>query len=194
MINTTSARAAITMAMANGWRSPDLTVRVQTGSKGDTTPQILHGIDCGRVLAAVDALPEPVRSWIYVAYAPAGWVTENHVWRVQEELITEYHRRRQVREPGKIAVMALVCLSDMRARLSRNAPKLGPAAIAKKVRFDIRNWGNGWSDSYAVLEDIIDQWDREGLGPIAKNLPRWTREALEEEREERKQRRAVAQL
>lgn len=177
MINTTSARHAITLVMASGWRAPDLAIRVQTSGRGDTTPHILHGLDCGRVLAAVDALREPVRSWLYVAYAPSGWVHESHVWRVQEELIAEYHRQRKVRQPGKVAVMALVCLGDMRARLVRGAPKLSPSAIAAKVRIDPRNWPHGWADAYATMEEIIDGWDREGLTQVAAKLPRWTRGA-----------------
>lgn len=186
MINTTSARTAITMAMASGWRSPDLSIRVQTSSKGDTTPQILHGLDCGRILRAMGEVPEPMRSWLYVAYAPPGWVEDGHVWRIQEELIGEYHRRRQVREPGKIAVLALVCLGDMRARITRGARKLSPAAIAAKVRFDVRNWGGAWAENYAAMEEIIDGWDRDGLGPIARDLPKFTREALEAEQEGRR--------
>lgn len=196
MINTTSARHAITMAMASGWRSPDLSVRVDTSSKGDTTPQILHGLDAGRILSALDQVPEPAKSWLHFAYGPPGWVTEAHIWRIQEELIEAYHQQRQVRLPGKIAVLALVCLSDMRARLSRGAAKLGSAAIAQKVRFDRRNWDNGWSENYTVMEAIIDGWDRAGLTPVANNLPRWTREAIaaekEAEREQRKSRKRSA--
>lgn len=186
MINTSSARTAITMAMASGWRSPELTIRVDTSSKGDTTPQILHGLDAGRIIKAVEEVPDPARSWLYLAYAPPGWVTEAHAWRVQEELVSAYHQVRKVREPGKIAVLALVCLGDMRDRLSRGAAKLSPSVIARKVRVDPRNWPHGWAENYETMEAIIDGWDREGLGPIAESLPRFTREAMEAEREQRK--------
>jgi hypothetical protein len=178
MINTSSARAAITLATGAGWQSPDLTVKVDKSDRDRSVPKILHGLDCGRILRAMDKTKEPHRSWLCVAYAATGWATDEHLSRVHEELVTEFHKRKQVRQPGKISIMALVCIGDMRNRLSGGASKLAPAAIARKVRFDVRNWDNGWVENYREMEAILDDWDRQGLAPIAADLPLYAREKI----------------
>lgn len=169
MINMHSARRAIRIATEAGWAKPD---GPGGGDKSDSLPQILHGLDCGRVLKAVDLVPQPDRSWLLIAYAAHGWAGEAEAFRLQEALVDEYHARRKVREKGKIANMAIVAVHDMQRR-SLKQPALSPVEVCRKIRVDPKNWSKSWSDSWHVMGQILNEMDGRGLTIVKTHLNRW---------------------
>ena len=173
MINTTSAREAIRLATEAGWGAP----KEQTGKrqgKPDTIPMVLHGLDCARVIKALDRIGQPYQAWLRFAYASPGWGSELDMLRVHEALVNAYHRGRTIRQPGKIANLALVALYDFRQRQrSQGAHKLAPAEVCLRVQVDVRNWAKCWAQSYDAMLDELDTWDRDGLAPVKETLNEW---------------------
>ena len=166
MINTTSAREAIRLATEAGWGAPNEQGGKRQG-KPDTLPMVLHGLDCGRVLKVLDRIEQPYRAWLRFAYCSPGWENELDQLHVQSALISAFHARNTVREPGKIATMAVVAVFDFRQRQrSQGAHKMTPADVCQRVHVDVRNWGKCWSENYDQMLDVLDAWDRDdGTGP-----------------------------
>ncbi len=166
MILTTSARVAIAAATANGRETLD---SVGAGVP-DSLSRILHGLDCGRVLAAIDDCDPLEQDWLVAAYATDGWPGKvQAAVRCQAQLYAEYTRRRAVRAcTGKMLRLAAATMVHTSYR-GLGAPGLAPAAVAELVGFDVRNW-DAWQKAMHVMMDVLDGWDARGLGRVAKAL------------------------
>lgn len=176
MIKTTSARVAITIATGNGWSADDtmdmikLGVRVQKGSAASNIPSMLHGLDCGRILAAIDRIDEPARDWAVLVYGAAGYADSGCVFRVHDRLYAAYvvAQGRKPQSPDRIRDIAMVAMHDMRHRLV-NHVSLKPADYAQKAGFDVRNWGS-YKDKIECMHKIMDGWDKQALGVVSRAL------------------------
>lgn len=177
MNRSISARMAITIATGHGWRPGslgemlELLTQVQYGSKGSNIEAILHGMDCGRVLSALDTVGHPSRDWALLAYAAPGWADDDCPFRVHSRLMLAYvlQQTRQPKAPEKIGRLAWVTLHDMRVRYLRHEDAMPPALIAAKVGFDVRAWSK-WREKKAVMEEVIEDWDREAVQCVAEVL------------------------
>lgn len=173
MISTTSARLAIAVATANGHRAPEWCADVvQNSNKYDSIPAILHGLDAGRILAAVDTCPEPVRAWLLVCYAADGYAPRRYLHIVTSNLYLEHARRRTVRMiPAHAANIAGAVITDMLGRC-RNPERLParPGEYTKAVGLK----SDRYQDIMPMVESmqgVIETWDGAGLKVVASELP-----------------------
>lgn len=174
MINTTSARLAITVATASGYRSPEWVMDfIQGSNKPDNIPAILHGLDAGRILAAVDTCTEPVRTWLLICYGCDGYTSNRQLHVATSHLYLEHARQRSIREmPAKIASVAGAVIADSISRY-RN-PSREPA-----IPSEFTHAAGLAPNQFSQIEPIIDSmrnttetWDRHGLTTVAAALPR----------------------
>ncbi|UEX76817.1 hypothetical protein LMH63_12715 [Spiribacter halobius] len=118
MIRTTSARVAIAVATANGMQVPgwvDEALAAARSGKPDNTAAIWHGLDCGRVLAAVDRCLPHVRSWLLLTYGADGYASSRALHRVTSELYRQYAETRTIRmRPDRVVLAAAAVISDLR--------------------------------------------------------------------------------
>ncbi|MBK5943333.1 hypothetical protein LRF89_06645 [Halorhodospira sp. 9621] len=177
MIRTYSAKLAITIATLHGWQTPEsdqmrYRCRIDFSPATSTAGAVAHGIDCGRVLAAVDDCPEPSRLWLYIAYAEpaAEWVSDEGVFRLHDLLTLAVRER----IPGlKVAAdrlesLMLAAMGDKRWTGLGN-PRLRPADYARKVGFPRQSWPN-YRRVVQAAHDQIDDWEAVGLKRVAAVL------------------------
>lgn len=176
MIRTNSARMAIAIATGQGWQAPDwdqiarLGCRIDRSGKGTNIPSILHNLDCGRVLAGMDANGPQVRDWLCLAYAADGYMDEHCPERVHEALMAEYvaHHGEADETHHRLGFIAMHQYRCHMRQLSTRLFK--PGDIAKKLGVDHRRYSDTWEPKMALMFDILDRWDRRGLGAVSRML------------------------
>lgn len=176
-IRTTSARIAITMATGNGWRAQDwdellkLGCRIDRSGSGSNVPGMLHALDCGRVLAALDTCGEPAKDWAMLAYAAPGAIDDQCPFRVHERLMIVYllMQDRTPKQTEKIGRLAWVSMHDMRQRQLHHERAMQPGDVAKKVGFAPNNWDT-WKPKMEQMQMVIDEWDKHALDRVARVL------------------------
>ena len=177
MIRTKSARHAITIATAQGWdkSGDDLDVAVDSGSKGCNEGQILHGLDCGRVLSVVDSQRPEVTSWLYLAYGAPGWSSDRMAMACAVALCRLCNAPKSSRD--RLERVAYIALDDMRRRVSGRSGFV-PATYQQGAQIPRQNW-RWWESKVEAMQSQIDRWDRAGLGAVSEMLHEW-REARKE--------------
>lgn len=169
MIKTKHAPMAIAIATANGQTKP---LASRAGGGYDSIPKILHGLDCGAVLAAVDACDDPVRPWLYAGYAVPGYRGETLNWmRSLFKLLDEYLAgRTNVRcsEDQLVAMAASVMRDHSDSVLGQQSKP--PCWYAAEVGFNARNWDGRWLKVRNQLRDVLAGWEREGFAVVEDAL------------------------
>lgn len=179
MIRTTSARIAITIATGNGWSATDgmemarYGCKIQKGGGSSNIPAMLHGLDCGRVLAAMDYCPGHIRDWLILAYAATGIMDGDCPLRVHERLMAQYgeHTEQEAR-------LAFMVMHNYRYELIDHERRvLGPVAMSEKLGVNHRRFSEQFHDAMQSMRTIMDRWDKEGLREVARVLPSRARAA-----------------
>ena len=176
MIETKSAAVAVTLATLRGHQSAESShelygCRIQRQGAGNTSGEVAHGVDCGRVLATVDRQREPVRMWLYTAYAepPWEWVGDDMFFGLHEHVVS--HCRPQMRCTGSRAEdLAMLAIHDMRQRRVRGESLPG-AEYTRKLGLDRSAWRRIDGDVRALLNEV-DGLDAEGLKAVASVIRR----------------------
>lgn len=171
-IRTTSARVAVALATANGARVPEWCADiVDSGGSRGNIGSILHGLDCGRVLAAMDRCPEEVRCWLLLAYGADGYAPSRALHLVTSALYGQLARERTIKTtPARVANMAGAVVGDL-TRQYRNPDR--PGASDGDYARAIGVPTNQYKDvrpTVEAMQRIIDGWDRAGLGEVAASL------------------------
>lgn len=178
MIDTKSARIAIIRATMHGHESPgehDQAIygtRIQRSSSTSSAGAIAHGVCAGEILAAVDHQREPVRSWLYVAYAepPWEWITYSMVQAVHEAIRDEFRQTRRhnisARREGE---MLRTVINDQRAALN-GQDRLGREDYQRVLGIPRESWHRHYRDHVDAARAIVDDWDKEGRGKVADML------------------------
>lgn len=178
MINTLSARVAIAVATANGMRIPEWCAEVIDGGGGrGNIASVLHALDCGRVLAAVDRTSEAARHWLLLAYGADGYAPSRAAHLVACHLQLTYVQERHVRsEPNRLAGAAGAVVGDLvKQYRSPTRPGAGPGEYCKAIGVPADRWKD-WKPAVERMQRIVDGWDRQGLGLVAAELPAEIRE------------------
>lgn len=178
MINTTSARVAIAVATATGQRTPPwCTDLVQGSEHNDSIPAILHYLDAGRVLAAVDSCPEAVRCWLLTCYAADGYASSRYLHVITATLYLEHARLRTIRcLPTTAATVAGAVIGDM-VMTYRNPDALParPCEYTKAIGVKTDRYSD-YVPMINSMQRIVESWDGQGLIQVSKALPHHLRE------------------
>jgi len=178
VINTTSARVAIAVASANGMRAPEWCAeRIDTGGHRGTLESLFHNLDSGRVLAAVDHNPEPVRCWLLLAYAADGYAPYKAPHVVIAELYQRYVNERNVRAtPERLVSIARAVVTDL-AQQYRTPTRPGAtlAQYAEQIGVSARQVQD-YERPITSMQEMVDALDAQGLGVVASELPRHIRD------------------
>ena len=168
MIETKSARWAITLATLRGHQSADSDHalygrRIQRGRGTSTAGEVAHGVDCGRVLAAVGRQREVVRLWLLVAYAepPWEWVCDADPLRLHELLCEEAGL-----STGREQDIGMIAIDDMRQRVVRNR-RLSGAEYCRRLGLD-RSAYQRLSSTVDAALDALDGLEAEGLKAVRR--------------------------
>lgn len=130
-------------------------------------------LDKGRVLAAVDKLPEHLSSWLLVAYAAPGYVSESRAQYFYEIVMAEFtgryvgggiHLSESKWEMFR-KIIPLICYDVARngVSLSQFRPSEYMAALVGNSNCNIAsvrsNWKRDWAESVEAMRNILNQWD-----------------------------------
>ena len=179
MIETQSARIAIMRATMLGHESGgehDQAIygyRIQRSPSSSTAGAIAHGICAGEILAEVDRQREPVRSWLYIAYAepPWEWISYDMLQTVQLELRDEFRRARGAKISAEREAALLRCaLDDKRRAINNPSMALKPGDYTSAIGIPRPKWSHYYRDHAEAAKAILDDWDREGRGAVSAIL------------------------
>ncbi|MBK5942729.1 hypothetical protein [Halorhodospira halophila] len=178
MIDTGSARIAIIRATMLGHESAeDDQIRyghkIQKTRAANTAGSIAHGICAGEILAEVDRQREPVRSWLYIAYAepPWEWITYAMLERVHLALRAEWRERCGANiSDQREAELLRTALNDKRRTLNDGDRALKPGDYTRAIGIPRESWSRHYREYADAAKGIIDDWDREGRGAVAAML------------------------
>ena len=179
MIETQSARIAIMRATMLGHESRgehDQAIygyRIQRSPSSSTAGAIAHGICAGEILAEVDRQREPVRSWLYVAYAepPWEWISYDMLQTVQLELRGQWRERCGARIDGwREAALLRTAIEEKRATLNNPRSGFRPGDWVEALSIPRESWSRRYRGYAKAAQDIIDDWDKEGRGAVAARL------------------------
>lgn len=178
LAHISSARTAINRAYSIQLGSPDLEQTTSRSTKNNSASLIASGIEAGKVIAVVEALPKQLRHWAVWAYGPeaesfslsaqAGffkWLVE----RVDQALANS---ERQYREAtaAKIRDVIAHAVLNHRSR-SSNGRDLTPLKEIKRqcgIRPD--KWLRDFAPWYSWMLDLCSWLDRKTLPPVGKLL------------------------
>lgn len=173
MINTRSARVAIAIATANGMRAPEWAAEVlDTGGHRGNVADMLHHLDCGRVLAAVDRCSEAVRCWLLLAYAADGYAPRKAPHVVTSELYSRYVRERNVKAtPARLVSIASAVIGDCahQYRSPAKSPAM-PADYCRAIGIPTNQYHH-IKIPVEQMRNMLDGMDAQGLGVVASELP-----------------------
>jgi len=172
MIETKSARWAITLATLRGHQSAESDHalygrRIQRGRGTSTAGEVAHGVDCGRVLAAVGRQREVVRLWLMVAYAepPWEWISDADPLRLHDLLCEEAGL-----STGREQDVAMIAIDDMRQRVVRQK-RLSQAEYCRRIGLDKSAYPR-LSASVDRALNALDEIEAEGLKEVRQVIDR----------------------
>ncbi len=186
MIETRSARLAIIRATMLGHESPEddharYGQKIQRGRASSTAGAIAHGISAGEILAEVDRQREPVRSWLYAAYAEPAWewVTYGMLQQIHMGLLSGFRERGGGNiSAGRERALLKCVLNDKRRTL--NNPDLGmkPGEYTAAIGIPRESWSRHYKRLARTAGEVIDDWDKEGRSAVAILLRRMSEDSL----------------
>lgn len=130
-------------------------------------------LDKGKVLAAVDKLPEHLSSWLLLAYASPGYVSERRAQEFYDIAMGEFTARyidadvylseRKWELIRKI--LPLICY-DLARNDTSHFKKIKPAeyiAVLSAIEYEsaknIRsNWSRDWKPGIDLMRDLLMEW------------------------------------
>lgn len=176
MIETRSAATAITLATLRGHQSAESDhklygCRIQRKGAGGSSGEVAHGVDCGRVLAAVDRQRLPVMRWLYFAYAEPvwEWMTDAGMCNLHAELTLKCEPwvGSQSERAERLAATAM---HDKRVSKVRGHQYGFPnAEYTRCIGLDRSAWRR-IEPVVTALRDTLDDWDAEGLKAVAAEI------------------------
>lgn len=138
----------------------------EKGRAADNSVRVWRMVKAGRILAAIDALPLLVRSWLIYAYAPPQGNN-----RARNVLVEAMYERWQAMYPEalerkQVAALVLCALAD---RSTNN--RFSIESICEYVGISSKNWRRTWAPKYkAAFMDYIDSLDARGKAAVKKVL------------------------
>ena len=146
--------------------------------KLDTDRLIWDSVQAGRVIAAVEALPMPMRDWVVWCYGPWGHAFEMNAqaslfgW-ISEQLdaaITGCQRRYRQVVVGKIRNVVAYTIIDYRHWMATDQHLYSNKAIKKNCRIQHGNWSRDFKQWQLWAHRLSDELDAKALPSVGKVL------------------------
>ncbi len=180
--------------MASDAEIARLGAQVQRSVKQNNDWRIVHGLECGQVIAAVERLPQHLQAMARYCWGPftPEELADDHEW-LHAALVRSMMGRRlpgqgQDERPSADAWRTLTALAwaaiyhHSQATYPYNRPGLpGPRAIKQWLEeergqtIDVNRWSRAgrlsWDDIWRQLRTVLDDWESQALGPVAALIP-----------------------
>lgn len=175
MIETKSAARAITLATMFGHEAMDddrarWGRKIQKSQVNSNVGMIAHGVHAGEILAEVERQREPVRSWLYAAYAEPAWewVSYDMLQHLHETLKAEFRGKGggNISEQREAALLRCV-LNDKRRSLNNAAHAMRPSDYTQEIGIPKESWSRHYRRLARIAGESVDDWDKEGRSAIA---------------------------
>lgn len=155
---------------------------------------IVHGLECGQVIAVVERLPQHLQAMARYCWGPftPEELVEDREW-LHAALVTAMQGRRL---PGQghddfpqmesVRIMQVLCWAAIYHHSQVTYPYNRPGLHSPKriqhwlaeeqgVEIDVRRWSAAgrlsWSDTWGRMLTILDDWESQALGPVAELIP-----------------------
>lgn len=147
---------------------------VTSGGDGTADRKICKMLDKGKVLAAVDKLPPHLSSWLLVAYAAPGYVSDGRAQEFYDVVLSEFVGRygdagfklSEDRWDAFIRLIPLICNDVARHGTDVDAqyrPAEYIAVLAADTGSDAsvlrKGWRRDWAPAIEFVKSILDGWD-----------------------------------
>lgn len=144
---------------------------------GDSTAdrKICKMLDKGKILAAIDKLPEHLSGWLLVAYAAPGYVSDNRAKSFYYSVLSEFmgrygyagFRLSEPRWEQVTQLIPLICYDVARHGSDINT-QFRPAEYIAALVADTnlspsslsKGWKRDWLPAIDLIKDIIYGWDQ----------------------------------
>lgn len=147
---------------------------VTTGGDRTADRKICKMLDKGKVLAAVDKLPEHLSGWLLVAYASPGYVSDGRAQDFYDSVLSEFMGRyscadfklSEERWETLIRLIPLIC-NDVAWHGNGVDAQYRPAeyiaALTAETDLDAsvlrKGWRRDWAPAIEFVKSILDGWD-----------------------------------
>jgi len=148
-------------------------------SRASTTARCVDAIQIGHILRVAEspAMDVFVRDWLRFAYdedCPAE-VSKRVYLCLMMEWATLISRSKPISEGlmGHYDQLGKVAMAEFRSTVSNGKPRYKTSEKCEILGLNpeaVKNWGRDWQPHLTDMIKILDDADREGLGPIANLL------------------------
>lgn len=166
---------------------------VQLTERNTSDARICHGLEAGMVISRVERLPQHLHALVLYLFGP---FTREEL-AGDRELIERALYRAMIADGCKpptrgqgskhagaedYATLRHVCAAALHHHSEVTSPYSRPGLRTPKhiarwladergIELDTRYWARTWGDVWRAVRTILDDWERDGLAPVAALIP-----------------------
>lgn len=172
----------------------DVSKSSNEGHLPDNDWKIVHGLECGQVIAAVERLPQHLQAMARYCWGPftPEELAEDREW-LHAALVSAMQRQRlpgqghnELPPADSVRTLQALCWAAVyhhsQVTYPYNRPGLhSPKRIQRWLEeergelIDVHRWSRAgrlsWSDVWRRMLTILDDWESQALGPVAALIP-----------------------
>lgn len=171
-----------------------LGVDIQYSQRQNNDWRIVHGLEAGAVIAAIERLPQHLQSMARYCWGPfaAEELAEDREW-LHASLVRAMMGRRlpgqghdELPPADSVRTLQALCWAAIHHHSQVTYPYNRPGLYSPKriqrwleeergQTIDVRRWSAAgrlsWSDVWRRMLTVLDDWESQALGPVAELIP-----------------------